>query len=655
MSFWLFTRKTLVGLSWGFVLALPVAVSGQTNYYATNGTEYAIVDSLPGDQVWPDVAVNANGGFVVWQDNATDGSGWGLSAQRLDSTLSGTLSPFRVNAEGANDQEFPRVALLKNGGAVFVWQGDQSGPQHIYARFLTPTNTFSTTNDLLVNTITNNFQINPAVAVLNNSNVVMVWASFDEAGPNSLLDVFGQMFTPTGQKIGGEFLLNQFAAYNQRTPAIAALADGGFVVAWVSEQQRSTAPGWGTNSTVITAATAPLPSVDIYARLYSSNGVALGSEFLVNQDANPAANPAVAAATDGSFLVAWGAHDMGNPTNSWDIYARSFTNASGGAVVRVNTRIFGDEYLPHVSAIGRDYLVVWTSLGQDGSREGVYGQFVHENASLVGDEFRVNSTTLGQQMQPAVASDGLNQFLTVWTGFTFNTNSFDLFAQRYLNVSALLLPIDNVFVYAPFVLSNAVYQPQLQVSWPPVLGIPVSYYEIYVNGAPTPMAVTTSNAWTMTAANGLTKNSTNSFQVDYVTTDLRRSPLSPSVTGGTWSGYNWGGIPFEWMSLYYGDDFSQWPSANSKLAPNGPTLLQVFLSGGNPLDPGTWLQTVLNRTAQGMFLTWNTQPGFTYQVQITTNFTSWSNVGAPRFAAGTTDSMPVGGSGLGYYRVVLLR
>ena len=197
MSFWLFTRKTLVGLSWGFVLALPVAVSGQTNYYATNGTEYAIVDSLPGDQVWPDVAVNANGGFVVWQDNATDGSGWGLSAQRLDSTLSGTLSPFRVNAEGANDQEFPRVALLKNGGAVFVWQGDQSGPQHIYARFLTPTNTFSTTNDLLVNTITNNFQINPAVAVLNNSNVVMVWASFDEAGPNSLLDVFGQMFTPT--------------------------------------------------------------------------------------------------------------------------------------------------------------------------------------------------------------------------------------------------------------------------------------------------------------------------------------------------------------------------------------------------------------------------------------------------------------------------
>jgi len=133
-------------------LALPVAVSAQTNFYAPNGTEYAIVPALPGDQVWPDVAVTTNGGFVVWQDNITDGSGWGLSAQRVDSTLSGTLSPFRVNAQGTNDQENARVAALKNGGAAFVWQGGLSGYQHIFARFLTATNTWLTTNDLLVST-----------------------------------------------------------------------------------------------------------------------------------------------------------------------------------------------------------------------------------------------------------------------------------------------------------------------------------------------------------------------------------------------------------------------------------------------------------------------------------------------------------------------
>ena len=57
-------------------------------------------------------------------------------------------------------------------------------------------------------------------------------------------------------------------------------------------------------------------------------------------------------------------------------------------------------------SIARDYMIVWTSLGQDGSREGVFGQFVHENGTPVGGEFQVNTTTINRQMQPVVTSDG---------------------------------------------------------------------------------------------------------------------------------------------------------------------------------------------------------------------------------------------------------
>jgi len=56
-----------------------------------------------------------------------------------------------------------------------------------------------------------------------------------------------------------------------------------------------------------------------------------------------------------------------------------------------------------------------------------------------------------------------------------------------------------------------------------------------------------------------------------------------------------------------------------------------------------------------MFLEWNTQAGATYQVQSATNLAAWSNLGSPRFAAGTSDSINVGGNVAGYYRVVLLR
>jgi hypothetical protein len=562
-----------------------------------------------------------------------------------------------VNVQGSNDQENARVTLLKNGGAAFVWQGGKEGYQHIFARYLTPTNTWLTTTDLVVSTFTNNFQVNPAIATLNNSNVVIVWSSFNQANTNSLLDVYAKILSPAGATVKSEFLVNQVTNYNQRTPSVAALKNGGFVVAWVSEQQRVVVSPQGTNSTYVTASSALVPSVDVYARMFSSNGVAVGNEFVVNPDFNVCANPAVAAATDGSFMVAWSRRDLATRVNGWDIFARAYSATGvGGTVSRANTFVSGNQYAPRLVAIGLDFLVVWTSLGQDGSREGVYGQFLHSDGALTGSEFRVNTTTVSQQMQPTVAADGGNQFLVVWTSYTGNPYSFDLYAQRYANVNSILQAMPAPFVTAPFVVSNNVYQPQLQVAWAPLLGIAVSNYQVYVDGVATPIALTTSNLWTMTAAKGLTNSSTHSFQVGYVRPDGQVSPLSAATSGTTWSGANYFGIPSEWMQNYYGLNVANWPTnVNVPLVAGGPSLLQVFLIGGNPFNASTWLKTVLVKTSQGLFLNWNPQPGFTYQVQSTTDLLTWQNLGAPRFAAGTNDSIFVGASAAGYYRVYLLR
>jgi hypothetical protein len=56
-----------------------------------------------------------------------------------------------------------------------------------------------------------------------------------------------------------------------------------------------------------------------------------------------------------------------------------------------------------------------------------------------------------------------------------------------------------------------------------------------------------------------------------------------------------------------------------------------------------------------MFLNWNTQPGATYQVLVSTNVTTWKNLGSPRFAAGTTDAINLGADSASFYRIVLLR
>jgi hypothetical protein len=86
------------------------------------------------------------------------------------------------------------------------------------------------------------------------------------------------------------------------------------------------------------------------------------------------------------------------------------------------------------------------------------------------------------------------------------------------------------------------------------------------------------------------------------------------------------------------------------------TTLQEFIAGTVPTNAASALRTQLRQTAQGVFLDWNVHPGFTYQVQTTTNVTaSWANLGTPRFAAGTNDTLFVTGGASAFYRVELLR
>ena len=629
---------------------VPGLVFGQGNY-TTNGSEYAIAGTLPSDQTQPGLALSTNGGLLVWQDNTTDGDGLGISALRLDSGFSASLASFRVNATGAGDQENPRASLLANGGAAVVWQGGPLSFQHIYARFLSASNTWLTAGDVPVNSAMDCYQLAPAVATLANGNVIVVYASLNQAGSNSLQDVYGQLFSPAGEKIGGEFLINQFTAFNQRSASVAALANGGFVVTWVSEQQRRAV---SESVNPVPVGSSPLPSVDIYARLYSAAGAPVAGEFLVNTSTNVCANPQVAAGSDGGFMVVWGERNLLIRQYGWDIYARPYSSAgAGGSVLTVNTFLYGDQFAPQISALGTDYLVVWTSLAQDGSREGVFGQFLHADGSAIGGEFRINHTTISQQMHPTVAADGYGRFLVTWTSFGGGAGSFDLYAQRYVNVAQPLLPMNAPFVFVPFTVVSNVYQPQLVVSWPVQEGLPLDHYEVYVDGAQTPAVSLTTNVWVL---GGLTANSGHSFRVAYVTPDQRHSPLSPAASATTWMGYSWyGAIPFEWMSASFGYDTSKWPLPNSPVAPGGPTLLQVFLTGASPLVGSSWLRTDLVNSPQGYFLTWNPRPGRIYQVQTSANLATWTNFGSPRFAAGSVDSLYVGISSTAYYRVLLLR
>ena len=80
------------------------------------------------------------------------------------------------------------------------------------------------------------------------------------------------------------------------------------------------------------------------------------------------------------------------------------------------------------------------------------------------------------------------------------------------------------------------------------------------------------------------------------------------------------------------------------------------MAGTNPRDANSSLRTSFIMTPQGPRLTWNTVAGQIYQIEQTSDFSTWTPFGGLRFAPGTADSIsiPVGNS-LGYYRVNRIR
>ena len=234
-----------------------VGASAQSSFSPQQG-EYSLGAGMVGEQVLASVDISASGGYAVWQDNATDGDGLGIAARALDNYLSPiTAVTFRVNQQVAGDQENPKVCLFQDGSAIFVWHGGQLGRQDIFARILKADRTFLG-DEFRVNTYTVGQQCDASVVTLPDGGAVVVWSSHGQDG--SLQGVFGQRLRPDGRKDGTEFVVNETTAYNQRTPAVAALSDGDIVIAWVSEQQRFE------------------NSVDVYARRFAPNGAARRGE-----------------------------------------------------------------------------------------------------------------------------------------------------------------------------------------------------------------------------------------------------------------------------------------------------------------------------------------------------------------------------------------
>ncbi|HWN93740.1 MAG TPA: hypothetical protein VNT99_01795, partial [Methylomirabilota bacterium] len=411
--------------------------------------------------------------------------GMGIRGRRLNAALSPVGEPFQINQSFVGDQQRPAVALLKDGGFVTVYESGKPGAQNVYARFLSPSAAF-TTDEILVNypafavdrRITTNwtlvrnnklrprtqkireivknreeFNSNPRIAVLNDGSVVVVYDSSRKLNVKSftlseqvkvnrkgdyvtnrtrvplslaydyMADVYLQRLSAAGQKLGDEIVVHDARQFNQRGGSVAALNDGRFVVCWTSEVP-------GRDETVDSRVTRfGSGRSDVFIRVFGADGTPAGPEIRINTTNLPCSSPAVTGRNAGGFTVAWIQQD-GLRDNGTDVWFRSFDAGAAPAVepVRANAELYGDQFAPVIAAVGNRELLAWSSMGQDGSWEGVYARLL-DGGSLGGAEFCINTTKYLRQINPAVSSSG-TQAVVVWSGFGFD-HGFDVLGQRY--------------------------------------------------------------------------------------------------------------------------------------------------------------------------------------------------------------------------------
>ncbi|WP_157218518.1 beta strand repeat-containing protein [Flavisphingomonas formosensis] len=422
------------------------------------GSEFQVNSSIYGTQEMPTITALANGSLVVaWNDYSgtagdTDG---GIKAQVFTPTtgaisaltLSNTViseatvehtAVASIGATGALNASYSYQIVDDSTGGAFTIDGStlEVGNSLLldYETAQTATVTVRATDtfgnsfdkvftisitdsviesrysggtEMLANTAIAGNQQQATVTALSNGHYLLTWSDGSGVGGDtSSYGIKGQIVDSAGNDIGGEFRVNTQTVNSQDSSAVAALASGGFVVTWTDNS------GVGGDPS----------SSGIKAQIFDANGIAVGSEFLVNQTTDGAQKmPSVAALSSGGFVVTWTDNSLqGGDTSVSSVKAQLY-DASGakvGSEFLVNTNTANGQDTPVVASLsGGGFVVSWhdsSQIGGDPNKDAVKAQIYDASGARVGSEFLVNTQTASNQQQETITGLASGGFVVAW-------------------------------------------------------------------------------------------------------------------------------------------------------------------------------------------------------------------------------------------------
>lgn len=375
-----------------------------------------------------------------------------------------------VNSSFAEKQENPAVAIDANGFFSVAWGVDNGSTtdKDVFVRFFAPGGR-AVAPSYRANTTLEGDQENPSIATGNTrvldsinqtsaSDIVVVWQVKKQGDAGN--GIFAQRFQltsflnePNGEgnssqnnaaifsPINSEFRVSSSTEGDQEDPVVAMDETGNFVVVWA---------GRGQNDNNLTGQDDS--GFGIFVQRYNTNGtpIAPGTEFNSalsdpdSIDVNPVVpravlvnsttrgdqqKPAVAIDSRGNFVVVWQGRSSNG--NGDDIYAQLFDRFGNprGLEFRVNTETDNDQVNPAVAMDKRgNFVIAWEDDEQDNDGTGISALRYSASGNPNGNVFRVNRRTDGDQRTPSIGMDTKGDFTITWSG---DDDDFDIFEQQF--------------------------------------------------------------------------------------------------------------------------------------------------------------------------------------------------------------------------------
>ena len=379
-------------------------------------------------------AVTATGGdfLVVWQDYRGSSTN-NFEAQIYGARVQGdgsVVDPVGVNlSPGTGGQAYP--ALASGGAQAFVvWQDFRNNPgttfADVYGAQVEVGATLAVHGEAKISGAANS-EVSPAVAA-NGTNFLVVWAD----NRNALLtgrDIYGARLNSEGVPLDLTPLAISSATNDQSDPAVAANG-ADYFVAW--SDKRNAADNSG-------------PS-DIYGTIVGPDGIVQQPGGIpICTATNEQLFPALSAFGT-NFLVVW--QDARNTVPTavrWDIYGARISRA-GDPLDPFGIPIctfLPDQTTPAVAANPAQALVIWVDSRGAAGASHIYATRLAPDGTVTDTNGFVICTAAGQQLAPAVATDGTN-YLAVWADSrNGSASAFDIYGAR-IGAGASVTPVNGL-------------------------------------------------------------------------------------------------------------------------------------------------------------------------------------------------------------------